>query len=98
METIINTVKFRADQKLVDHINKRTGKIAKVLPQAVSTEVSLKIDREHEVNNKIVSVRIAIPGNDLFAEKQRDTFEDAFDDSMDAIRKMIEKIKDKYHN
>ncbi len=97
METIINAVKFRADEKLVDYINKKTEKISKLLPQAITVEVSLKVDKEHDVNNKITSVRIAIPGNDLFSEKQRDTFEDALDDCMDAIKKMIEKIKDKYH-
>lgn len=97
METIINAVKFKADEKLVNYISKKTEKISTLLPRAVSVEVSLKVDKEHEINNKIASVRIAIPGNDLFSEKQRDTFEDALDDCMDAIKKMIEKIKDKYH-
>ncbi|MDR0763347.1 MAG: HPF/RaiA family ribosome-associated protein [Bacteroidales bacterium] len=97
METIINAVKFKADQKLVDYVTKRTGKIAKQLPQAVKVEVSFKIDREHEVGNKITSIRVVIPGNNLFAEKQRDSFENAFDDAFDAVRKMIDKIRDGYH-
>ncbi|MDR1739919.1 MAG: HPF/RaiA family ribosome-associated protein [Bacteroidales bacterium] len=97
METIINAVKFKPDQKLVDYINKKTERISKLLPQAINVEVSLKVDKEHDINNKVASVRIAVPGNDLFSEKQRDTFEDALDDCMDAIKRMIEKIKDSYH-
>jgi putative sigma-54 modulation protein len=97
METIINAVKFKADQKLVDYVTKRTEKIAKQLPQAVRVEVSFKLDKEHDVKNKIASIRVLIPGNDLFAEKQRDSFESAFDDALGAIRKMIDKIKNGYH-
>jgi ribosome-associated translation inhibitor RaiA len=97
METIINAVKFKADQKLVDYVTKKTEKIAKQLPQAVKVEVSFKINKEHEAGNKITSIRVVIPGNDLFAEKQHETIEDAFDDALDAIKKMIEKIRDNYH-
>jgi putative sigma-54 modulation protein len=97
MEIIINAVKFKADQKLVDYVTKRTEKIAKQLPQAVKTEVLFKIDKEYESGNKITSIRVVIPGDDLFVEKQRDSFEKAFDDAFDAVRRMIEKIKDGYH-
>ena len=97
MEIIVNAIKFKADQKLVDYVTKKTEKIAKQLPQAVKAEILFKIDKEHESGNKITNIRVVIPGNDLFVEKQRDSFEKAFDDAFDAVRRMIEKIKDSYH-
>jgi len=47
-------------------------------------------------NNKIAEVKLSIPGYDyLFSEKQADTFEEAVDNAVDAIRKQLSKVKEK---
>ena len=42
-------------------------------------------------------MRIVIPGDDLYASKQCDTFEEAVDLCVDALKKQIEKLKDKWN-
>ena len=47
-------------------------------------------------NNKISELKLSIPANGyLFAKKQADTFEEATDLAIDAIRKQLGKYKDK---
>ncbi|MEG2665814.1 MAG: HPF/RaiA family ribosome-associated protein, partial [Bacteroidales bacterium] len=70
MEVSVNAVKFKADDKLVDFINKKVSKIETFLPQAIKVEVTLKVDKEHDLDNKITEIRVVIPGDDLFASKQ----------------------------
>lgn len=95
MEVSVNAVKFKADSSLVDFIEKKVAKIGQLLPQALKSEVTLRVDKEHDINNKIAEIRVVIPGDDLFATKQCDTFEEAVDTCLDALKKQIDKAKDR---
>lgn len=95
MEITINAVKFKADDKLVEFIEKKVQKIETLLSQAIKVEVALNVDKEHDINNKIADIRVIIPNYDLFASKQCDTFEEAVGMCVDAIKKQIEKLKEK---
>jgi putative sigma-54 modulation protein len=62
----------------------------------ISAEVSLKVDRPETANNKISEIKISLPATDyLFAKKQADTFEEATDQAVDAIRSQLKKHKEK---
>jgi ribosome-associated translation inhibitor RaiA len=50
-------------------------------------------------NNKVSELKISIPANGyLFAKKQADTFEEATDLAIDAVRKQLDKYKEKLKN
>mgnify|MGYP003294367876 CR=1 FL=1 len=55
--------------------------------------MTLKVDKPESDNNKIAEIRINVPGNDLFISKQADSFEQAVNECMDALRPQIEKYK-----
>lgn len=99
MEVKINSVHFTADQKLVDFVNKKVNKLDTFFESIISAEVTLKVDKPETANNKISELKISIPSNGyLFAKKQADTFEEATDLAIDAIRKQLDKFKDKLKN
>ncbi|MBQ0113805.1 MAG: ribosome-associated translation inhibitor RaiA [Bacteroidales bacterium] len=95
MNVKINAVKFRADEKLVSFVEEKVSKLDRHLPNALESEVTLKVDKPESENNKQAEIRLVIKGNDLFASKQADTFEEAVMLSIDALKPQIEKIKDK---
>lgn len=95
MNVKIQSVKFDADQKLVDFIEAKMAKLEKFDDRIISTDVILKIDKDHENGNKLVTVNIDSPGNPLVAERRAKSFEEAFDECISAIKKQIEKQKDK---
>ncbi|MCM1041278.1 MAG: ribosome-associated translation inhibitor RaiA [Bacteroides sp.] len=97
MEVTVNAVKFKASAALLEFIDKKAKKVETLLPQASKVEVSLKVDKDHDVCNKVADVRISVTGEDLFASKQCDTFEEAIDNCLDALKRQIEKLKEKWH-
>ncbi len=96
MEIKINSVHFTADQKLVDFINKKVSKLDTFFDGIINAEVTLKVDKPESTNNKISELKLSIPANGyLFAKKQADSFEEATDLAIDAIKKQLDKFKDK---
>lgn len=96
MEVKINSVHFTPDKKLVDFVNKKVAKLDTFYEGIINAEVTLKVEKPETANNKVSELRVSIPANGyLFAKKQADSFEEATDLSIDAIRKQLEKFKDK---
>jgi putative sigma-54 modulation protein len=58
------------------------------------SEVLLKINRAN-YNNKLVEIRINVPGKELFASKNCKSFEEATNEAVDALRRQINKYKGK---
>ncbi len=99
MEVKINSVHFNADQKLLDFVNKKVSKLDTFFEGIINAEVTLKLDKPEATNNKISELKISIPSNGyLFAKKQADTFEEATDLAIDAIRRQLDKFKEKLKN
>ena len=97
MEVSVNAVKFKPTSALLEFIDKNVKKVETLLPQAIKADVTLKVDKDHDVCNKVADVRVVIAGDDLFASKQCDTFEEAVDQCVDALKKQVDKLKDKWH-
>jgi putative sigma-54 modulation protein len=96
MNIKVNSVHFTADQKLVDFVNKKVSKMDTFFEGIIGAEVSLKVEKPESSNNKISEIRLSLPAADyLFARKQADSFEEATDLAVDAIRSQLQKHKEK---
>jgi putative sigma-54 modulation protein len=95
MKINIKAVSFKTDLILEDFIKNKIEKTAHLFDGVIGSEVILKIDKKQAVKNKITEIRFEIPGMDLFAKKQANTFEEATDLSIEALRKQLLKHKDK---
>lgn len=95
MTTTINSVHFKADQKLEDFIGSKLEKFASLYDGILGADVMLKLENTENPENKIAEVKLLIRGNDLFARKQCKTFEEAIDQSVEALKRQLEKHKEK---
>ncbi len=96
MNIQVNTVHFTADQKLSDFVNKKVSKLDTYFEGIIGAEVILKVVKPETANNKVAEIKLSIPGYDyLFSEKQADTFEEAIDTAVEAIRRQLTKVKEK---
>lgn len=95
MNVKIQAVHFNADQKLVDFINEKVNKLEQFHDHIISSNVYLKVDKKAAKENKIAEIRINIPGKELFAKKQCDTFEEATDSACSALERQVKKYKSK---
>lgn len=96
MEVKINSVHFTADQRLVEFVNKKVNKLDTYFDGIINAEVTLKVSKPETAKNKVTELKLSIPSNNsLFAKKQADSFEEATDLVIDAIRKQLDKYKEK---
>ena len=95
MKVNIQSVHFNADKKLLDFIELKLQKLATHYDKIIESEVTLRLDDAINNENKIVEIRLHVPGNDLFAKRQCATFEEAVDESIDALRNQMIKHKEK---
>ncbi len=98
MKVIINSVHFKADQKLETFITNKVNKLVKKHDDIIGSDVMLKLENAEVPENKIAEIRINLKGNDLFASKQSKSFEEATDQAIDALKKQLEKKKGKFAN
>lgn len=95
MKVNITSVKFKTDRRLEDFINSKVEKLSGVYEGIIGSDVTLRLENSETQDNKVAEIRLQIRGNDLFARKQSTTFEEATDTAVDALRKQLDKHKDK---
>jgi ribosomal subunit interface protein len=95
MEVKIQAVGFKADTKLKEFTIAKINKLDTFSDSLINAEVFYKIINTASEENKEVEIRIAIPGNDLFAKKHAKSFEEAVDLTVEALRSQISKMKGK---
>jgi putative sigma-54 modulation protein len=95
MKVNISSVHFKSDKKLDDFINDKVVKLTHIFEGVIVSDVTLKLDSSDRVKNKVVEIRLAIRGNDLFARKESKSFEEATDLAVDALKKQLTRYKDK---
>lgn len=91
----IEAVHFTVDTKLTQLIEEKLEKLSLFFDQIINTEVILKVDKKESHDNKIVEIKMFVPGRDLFAKKQANSFEKAADEVVEALRRQIKKHKEK---
>ena len=95
MDVQVQSIRFVADQKLITFVKQKLNKLNLFFDQIVDAEVYLKIDRANTNENKIVEIKLNIPGKDLFAKKHGRSFEEATDESIEALRRQLKRHKGK---
>ncbi|MBE6201170.1 MAG: ribosome-associated translation inhibitor RaiA [Tidjanibacter sp.] len=96
MNVKIQSVKFDADKKLIEFIENKMAKLERFVDRTTGAEVILKIDKDPEQGNKVATIKIEVPTETLVAEHQSKSFEEAVDEAIDALKKQLEKHKDKF--
>ena len=95
MDIKIHSIRFDADTKLLDFITVKVRKLIQYFDDIIYAEIFLRLDRSQDLENKVVEIRLTLPGNELFARKQSKTFEESTDLSVEALRRQIMKHKTK---
>lgn len=98
MKININSVHFKADQKLENFITEKVGKLNRLHDGIMGADVALKLENTEAPENKTVDIRMNIRGYDARAGKTAKSFEEATDLAIDALKKQLQKSKEKEQN
>jgi len=95
MKLQMHSIRFDADQKLINFIQRKTDKLERFYDRIINGEVYLKLDKDENKENKIIEIKVNIPGNQLFVKERSSTFEAATDQAVETLKRQLKKIKDK---
>ncbi len=91
----MHSIRFIADQSLITFIQKKADKLDRFFDRIIDGEVFMRLDKDNNMENKIIEIKLNIPRNQLFAKERAKTFEEASDLAVEALKKQIIKHKDK---
>jgi len=89
------SIHFNADEKLLKFIEEKIDKLTNLSDNIIEAEVYLRLEKDSNTENKMVEIKLGIPGNDLFAKKNSRSFEVAVDGTVEALRRQLKKRKEK---
>ena len=96
MEATIKAIHFDISEKLTAFVNKKIEKLCRKYDFINGVEVNLRLVKPETAMNKEAGIKISVPGGEEpFASKTADTFEEAVDLCIAALETQLEKYKDK---
>ncbi len=96
MNISIESVRFSADKKLEELIRNKVSKLAQFDASIINAKVYLRLEKSQDLENKIAEIKLDVPKVDLFAKKQSNSFEKSVDMAVEALRRQLNKLRDKY--
>lgn len=94
MKITIEAIQFDADQKLLDYIDKKIGKLEQYFDKIIDVIVNLRLENSGQVKDKIVDIRMNVPGDTLFISESNKTFEAATDAAVAVMKRQLIKYKE----
>jgi len=95
MKLQIHSIRFDSDYKLINLIKRKLVKLETFYNRIIDGEVFLRIENDESRINKIIEIKLNIPGDQLFAKERARTFEIGADEVTEALRRQIKKFKEK---
>ena len=92
----VKSLKFNADEKLLDFIDKKVGKVEKFFDNMGDIDVTLSL--LPDADNKCVKLQTHIPVEDLIIERNSHSFEQAITDCVDAMKEKLTRKKEKTYD
>ena len=95
MKVNVHAVNFNVDKKLVDFVEERVIKLEKFYDKIVSYDVFLKVEKTSDKENKMVELKVIVPGDEFIVKKQCKTFEEGVELASESLERLLLKRKEK---
>ncbi|MFY0650974.1 MAG: ribosome-associated translation inhibitor RaiA [Cyclobacteriaceae bacterium] len=95
MKLQMHSIHFDADVKLIEFIQRKADKLETFFDRIIDGEVFMRLEKNESNENKIIEMKLNIPGNQLFAKEKARTFEAAADSAVESLRRQLKKHKEK---
>ena len=94
MKVHVHPVDFTVDHKLVEFIQKKLDKLDNFYDRIIEADVHLKLDNTTTKENKIVEIKVNVPGDSFVVKKQFKSFEEGVDACENPIERFLKKYKE----
>ena len=95
MKVFTQSVNFNADKDLINYVEKKANQLVKFHDKIVDIEVFLKVQNTSDKENKIIEIKLNIPGSELIVKRETKTFEEGINLGIDSLKRQLKKSKEK---
>ena len=96
MNVNIQTVRFNADSKLTEYVNRKLDKLNTFHDRIIKVDVYLKLDNVvHAIKDKIAEIKVQVPKHEFFVKASSKSFEESFDNALGSLINQIKRKKEK---
>jgi len=97
MKIHIQAIDCSPKQDLLDLVTEKLNKLDHFSDRILEGKVVLRVEKADKRDNKVVEVKLVIPGDDLFVKKNSESFEEAVQKVYDILQREIKEWKEKTH-
>jgi putative sigma-54 modulation protein len=94
MKITLQTTDFKASRKLQKFVNQHVGKLAYLNDRILDCNVFLRLENSNDQANKVCELKLVVRGNDLFASRKCESFEQAIVECVDALKHQLNRRKE----
>ncbi len=98
MRVQLNAVQFKADKKLIQLIEKKLQKLEQLFSKIINAEIFLKLENSGKIKDKIAEIKLKVPGDILIVKGTSKTFEEAIDQTIKTMIRVLKRYKQKKLN
>jgi putative sigma-54 modulation protein len=98
MKVFTQSVNFNADKELINYVDEKVLTLVKFHDKIVDAEVFLKVLNISDKENKLVEVKINIPGSELIIKREAKTFEEGVNSAVDNLKRQLKRSKEKHRD
>jgi len=95
MKVFVQSVNFNADQELINFVEEKIKSLEKFHDKIINAEVFLKVQKTSEKENKIIDIKLSIPGDEVVVKKQAKYFEEAMNIAFETLKRQLRRSKEK---
>lgn len=98
MKVSVQSIHFNADAKLIEFIEKKLMRLDRYFDKnrPIEAEVHLKLqDTGRQIQEKVIEVKLHVPGGWMIDKKTGRTFESAVTASADTLKRQLLRHKDR---
>ncbi len=95
MRVRTESIQFKADVKLLEYVEQKLSKLEHYFDRILDVSVKLRLENSGQVRDKVVEVKVKVPGTTIFAKEEAKTFESSTDEVVDNLKRQIKKYKEK---
>ncbi len=96
MRVQTRAIHFKADQKLLNYIEKKLAKLEQFFSKIIEADVFLQLENNSaKIKDKITEIRLKVPGNTLIVKNTGKSFEESFDQAIEVMKRNLKRYKEK---
>ena len=95
MKVRFHSVNFTADIKLLNFVQAKLNKLDMFCDRILDADAYFKVEPMSNKGNKLVEIKLRLPGKELMVKKYSQSFEGAIDQAREALKMALLKYKGK---